>query len=98
MASGLSEYELEGLGETESKFENESELESETEFENEFEAPEMFGWGDIKNWTSNQWTALNTPGSWQRKALLTADRAILSDGGGALGKAIGGEPGRILLG
>jgi hypothetical protein len=98
MASGLSEYELEGLGETEAEFENESELESETEFENEFEAPEMFGWGDIKNWTSNQWTALNTPGSWQRKALLTADRAILSDGGGALGKAIGGEPGRILLG
>jgi hypothetical protein len=88
MAIGLSEQEMEGLGE----------LESESALESELEAPEMFGWGDITQWAGNQWTALNTPGSWQRKALLNADKAILTGGGKALGTALGGEAGGVLGG
>jgi hypothetical protein len=85
MASALGELELEGLHEHEFEFEH--------EFEHEM--PEMFGWSDISNWAGNQWTALNTPGSWQRKALIDADKAILTGGGAALGGALGGTPGAV---
>jgi hypothetical protein len=85
MAIALGEQELEGLGEVESEFE--------TELEGEM--PEMFGLDDITNWAGNQWTALNTPGSWQRKALLATDKAILTGGGAALGGYLGGTPGAL---
>jgi hypothetical protein len=85
MASALGELELEALGESESEFEH--------EFEHEL--PEMFGWGDVTNWAGDQWNALNTPGSWQRKALLAADKAVLTGGGAALGGALGGPPGVV---
>src|SRR5690349_1118331 len=84
MAIALSEHELEGFGELES---------DEAEFEGEM--PEMFGWGDVTQWANNQWTALNTPGSWQRKAMLAADKAILTGGGAALGTAVGGPAGGV---
>src|SRR5262249_54833114 len=83
MAIALGEFE--GLGELEAEFES--------EFEQEM--PEMFGLDDITKWASNQWTALNTPGSWQRKALLATDKAILTGGGAALGGYYGGPPGAV---
>jgi hypothetical protein len=100
MASALAEYELEGLGEFESEFESELEGESEleSEFESELEMPEMFGWGDVKNWASNQWQAVSTPGTWQRRALLDADKAALTAAGTLAGTAIGAEPGAVIGG
>jgi hypothetical protein len=80
MALALGEYELEGLGE------------HEFEFESELEMPEMFGFGDIKNWASRQWGAVRTPGSWQNTAVRLADRAILAAAPN-LGAAIGGTRG-----
>jgi hypothetical protein len=92
MANGLGELEmeleLEGLGESESEFEGEGE----GEFEGEYEA-EAFGWGDIKNWASNQWSAVQTPGTWQRKALIAADKAALIGGPTLIGSALGGPAG-----
>jgi hypothetical protein len=81
MALALGEYELEGLGE------------HELEFESELEMPEMFGFGDIKNWASRQWGAVRTPGSWQNTAVRLADRAILA-AAPDIGAAIGGTRGQ----
>jgi hypothetical protein len=84
MSVALGEYELEGLGEHE--FEFESELEGESEM------PEMFGFGDIKNWANRQWGAVRKPGSWQNTAVRLADRAILAAAPN-IGAAIGGDRG-----
>lgn len=80
MALALGEYELEGLGQ------------HELEFESEHEMPEMFGFGDIRNWASRQWGAVRTPGSWQNTAVRLADRAILAAAPN-IGAAIGGDRG-----
>jgi hypothetical protein len=84
MSVALGEYELEGLGE--------HELELEGELEGESEMPEMFGFGDIRNWANRQWTAVRKPGSWQNTAVRLADRAILA-AAPDIGAAIGGDRG-----
>jgi hypothetical protein len=84
MSVALGEYELEGLGE--------HELEFESELEGESEMPEMFGFGDIRNWANRQWTAVKKPGSWQNTAVRLADRAILA-AAPDIGAAIGGDRG-----
>lgn len=91
MSVALGEYELEGLGEHEFEFES--------ELEGELEMPEMFGFGDIKNWASRQWSAVRKPGSWQNTAVRLADRAILAaapDIGAAIGGDRGGKIGKAL--
>src|SRR3954452_20915193 len=91
MSVALGEYELEGLGE--------HELEFEGEFEGESEMPEMFGFGDIRNWANRQWTAVKKPGSWQNTAVRLADRAILAaapDIGAAIGGGRGSSIGKAL--
>jgi hypothetical protein len=66
MVSALNEYESELL--------TESELES--AFAGESESGEEF-LGGLSNWTSRQWNALQTPGTWQRRAALAAAKAAL---------------------
>ncbi len=89
MAAELGEFELEGLGEFEGEFEGELEQEFEQEM------PEMFGWGDVANWAKSQWSAINTPGSWQNSAVRAADRAILA-AAPSIGSALGGTTGEAL--
>src|SRR4051794_34193739 len=100
MASGLNSYPLEALPEEEfeyeNEFENEFEFQHESEFENEYEAGEQF-FGDIASrvgdWVSNQWTAVQTPGSWQRKAAIAAAKSGLPALGTAIGTRYGGSIG-----
>lgn len=89
-----------GLGELEMELELEGLGEFEGEFESEYEGgmPEAFGWSDVKDWASNQWNAVQTPGSWQRKALIAADKAALIGGPTLIGGALGGTPGATLGG
>lgn len=89
MALALSEHELESLGEFEHEFEHELELES------ELEMPEAFSFGDLKNWASRQWSAVQKPGSWQNTAVRLADRAILAAAPN-IGSAIGGQRGESI--
>jgi len=64
-----------GLSELEEEFEGEWEAESESE--------QFFGW------LRRQWSALQTPGTWQRRAALGAGRAALTSGAGLAGAGIG---------
>ena len=103
MANGYGEMELEleGLGELEDEYEGELESEYEGEYEDELEAEyeaEAFGLGDVTRWASDQWNAVKTPGTWQRKALIEADKAALSAGPALIGTALGGPVGGALGG
>jgi hypothetical protein len=89
MADGLGEFEYELEFETEGEFEN--------EFEAEFEG-EGFGWEDVKTFAGNEWKALNTPGSAERKAVLGAAKAALPLVGTGLGTLAGGRFGNAKLG
>jgi len=85
------------------EFENELEFEAEGEFESELEAEfeneaEGFGWDDAKNWASNEWNALTTPGSAERKVLLTAAKTAAPLVGTGLGTLFGGRLGNPSLG
>jgi hypothetical protein len=86
-----------GLGE----FEYELEFEGEGEFENEFEAEfegEGFGWDDVKTFAGNEWKALSTPGSAERKAVLGAAKVALPLVGTGLGSLAGGRLGNAKVG
>lgn len=81
------EQELFGEGEMEGELEFESEFESEAESENE----QFFG--EIAQWGKDQWSALNTPGSPQRRIAIDVAKTGLKTGLGALGTALGGRVG-----
>jgi hypothetical protein len=95
MSDALREFENELEFEAEGEFESEFESELEAEFENEAEA---FGWADAKNWASNEWNALTTPGSAERKVLLTAAKTAAPLVGTGLGTLVGGRLGNPSLG
>ncbi len=84
MVAPMTEYELEAFGEAEHAFANEGEWEH-----GEGEAGEQF-FGDIANWARRQWSAVQTPGSWQRRAALAAARSALPAAGGWVGGRVGG--------
>jgi hypothetical protein len=77
MSNALAEYEMEGLPEFE------------WEEEGEWEHGEQF-LGDIGRWVSDQWSAVTTPGTWQRDVALQAAKAGLPMAADAIGKAVGG--------
>jgi len=91
-AVAFNEFELEGI----------HELEGESEFEldgfGELESPEMFGWDDVSKWAGDQWTALNTTGTWQRKAALAAGKAAAVGVPTAVGARYGGPAGGVVGG
>jgi len=84
MAAGLAEYEWEALPEAEEEYAHEGEWEWETG-----ETGELF-LGDIANWARNQWTAVQTPGTWQRKAALAAAKSAIPAAGTWVGSRVGG--------
>ena len=84
MVAPMTEYELEAFGEAELGFGHEGEWEH-----GEGEAGEQF-FGDVANWARRQWSAVQTPGSWQRRAALAAARSALPAAGGWVGEKVGG--------
>jgi hypothetical protein len=94
VASAFNEFELEGLHELESEGESEFELGE----LGELESPEMFGWDDVTRWAGNQWNAVNTPGTWQRRAALAAGKAAAVGVPTAVGARYGGPAGGVVGG
>jgi hypothetical protein len=82
MVSALNEYESETLAE--------SELEA--AFAGESESGELFLDG-LSDWAGRQWSAVQTPGTWQRKAALAAAKSAMPAVGGWLGGELGGLAG-----
>jgi hypothetical protein len=83
MAAPMTQYEWETLGEAEAAHEQAHEWETESE------TGELF-LGDVANWARRQWTAVQTPGSWQRRAALAAARSALPAAGKWAGGKVGG--------
>jgi hypothetical protein len=98
MVAGLSEYELEVLPELEDEAYMESghgelghseSVHGESLYgEGEFENGELFLDG-LTQWVGDEWRAVQTPGSWQRKSALAAAKSALQAGGAALGTGLG---------
>jgi hypothetical protein len=84
MAMSLAEYELEALPELEGEYEYEA------EWEGDLESEEFFGW------LRRQWQAVQTPGSWQRRAAIGAGKAAMTAGSGLIGTALGGPVGAAI--
>lgn len=82
MVSALNEYESETFAE--------SELEA--AFAGESESGEQFLDG-LSDWAGRQWNAVQTPGTWQRKAALAAAKSAMPAAGGWLGGELGGLAG-----
>jgi hypothetical protein len=82
MVSALNEYESETLAE--------SELEA--AFAGESESGELFLDG-LSDWAGRQWSAVQTPGTWQRKAALAAAKSAMPAAGSWLGGELGGLAG-----
>jgi hypothetical protein len=100
----LQEYEWELEDEFEAECEGECELEGEGELEDELEGEEFLGsvGRAVGGFARRQWSALNTPGTWQRNLALRAARAAVDRGlpwlGGRAGGAVGGRVGSALGG